>query len=177
VDTPANDECVNEYLICNFLALNMEQQIMLLDLSFQVPPHLQQSYNYPPATANTPQQPFIHGRHSIGSTARPASSAEQSPYYPFSSAQQRPTSAMSFPHSDTPYLPSTPRQYLQQPASALTTSAKSVFDCDQGCFIEEDDGSSIHSATCPHNPSNNPSISSQESYNRRRETTSQPKDV
>ena len=53
----------------------------------QVPPHLQQPYNYPPATQHTPQQPFIHGRHSIGS--RPTSSAEQSPYYPYSSAANR----------------------------------------------------------------------------------------
>ena len=77
--------------------------------------------------------------------------------HPFS----RPTSALSFPHSDgyTPVRSLIPPNLNTSAASA--TSNKSVFECEMGCFVDEDDdSSSIHSATCPNNPHNNGSIHS-----------------
>ena len=74
----------------------------------------------------------------------------------------RPTSALSFPHSDT----YTPIRSLVPPgnlntSAASATSNKSVFECEMGCFVDlDDDSSSIHSATCPNNPANNGSIHS-----------------
>jgi hypothetical protein len=47
----------------------------------------------------------------------------------------RPTSAAGFPGEAVPALP--PRR-MPTPNGALTTSVKSVFDCEQGCFVNGD---------------------------------------
>lgn len=101
-----------------------------------------------------------HGRFSVG--ARPNSSAAEHhpmmyPYYPNSShnttfpqSGQRPTSALSFPANPQSMLVDPAfmvpgSRHLPTPNGQLTTSAKSVFDCDLGCFVDLDTGETVHS--------------------------------
>ncbi len=90
---------------------------------------------------------------------------------------------MSFPHdsaASSSNPPLTPRPYMATPNSTLTTSAKSVFDCELGCFVGADGEGSVHSADCPH--SRTASNSSRESSMQTvaaaaGQPTSEPKEV
>ena len=46
-----------------------------------------------------------------------------------------------------------PSRHLPTPNSQLTTSAKSVFECDLGCFDLHNNSDGEHSLDCPHHPS------------------------
>lgn len=114
--------------------------------------------HHPDPYGGTPD-PFGHGSdsfnqstpvyypHSLQRVGRPFSSADTAyyPYYPLGSGgptpqnapvdqSGRPTSAMSFP-ADSPYA-MLPTRRMPTPNGQLTTSVKSVFDCDQGCFVD-----------------------------------------
>ncbi|TRY73760.1 hypothetical protein TCAL_02553 [Tigriopus californicus] len=118
------------------------------------------------------QQQPVYGRPNPRS-GRPASSADAvlnpSPYYPNHSLN-RPHSALSYPNSQPDstgsYIPTILRR-LPTPNGQLTTSTKSVFDCDLGCFdlLEEEE----HSMACPHHSSRSNSTDS--------EITNRTKDV
>ena len=107
----------------------------------------------PYASARGPFQATQHPIYALQQSStlgrRPSSSADTAyyPYYPQQQQQQlldpsgRPTSAMSYPASDSPYYNPMTRR-MPTPDGQLTTSVKSVFDCDQGCFVnleEEND--------------------------------------
>eukprot|EP00095_Tigriopus_kingsejongensis_P006388 maker-scaffold117_size339417-snap-gene-2.19 protein:Tk06388 transcript:maker-scaffold117_size339417-snap-gene-2.19-mRNA-1 annotation:"immunoglobulin superfamily member 5" len=123
-------------------------------------PYLQQS---PPFYHQQFQQQPLYSRPHARS-GRPASSADAvlnpSPYYPNYSLN-RPNSALSYPHSQPDstgsYIPTLARR-LPTPNGLLTTSTKSVFDCDLGCFdlLEEEE----HSLACPHHSSRSNSTDS-----------------
>lgn len=79
----------------------------------------------------------LQQRHPSGLTGRPSSSlAAETPWQnspQYAGGSQRPTSALAGPGSyDT--LGS---RRMPTPNGHLTTSVKSVFDCDLGCFIDE----------------------------------------
>lgn len=92
------------------------------------------------------------------------------PYQPGLSPANRPTSAMSYPAAAAEgLLPITRR--LPTPNGQLTTSVKSVFDCDLGCFVDLDKNE--ERPPCIHQTSS----SSSESEASARTSDSRPRDV
>ena len=60
--------------------------------------------------------------------------------------------------TNTPFRSLVPPNLNTSAASA--SSNKSVFKCEMGCLVDEDEDSSSYSTTCPNSPHNNGSIHS-----------------